>query len=72
MTFLTGMMTAIMMIMMVKVLMTGQSTCGYQLLDVNMIVMIQLMTVVMFLSIMTMMTGITLVKTVKSIDDRRV
>ena len=72
MTFLRAMMTAIMTIIVVKVLMTGQSTCGYQLLDVNMIVMIQLMTVVMFLSIMTMMTGITLVKTVKSIDDRRV
>ena len=67
MTFLRAMMTAIMTIIMDKVLITGQSIGGYQLVYVNMIVMIQLTVVVM-----TMMIGTTLVKTVKSIDDRRV
>ena len=67
MTFLRAMMTAIMTIIMDKVLITGQSIGGYQLVDVNMVVMIQLAVV-----IMTMMIGTTLVKTVKSIDDRRV
>ena len=67
MTFLRAMMTAIMTIIMDKVLITGQSIGGYQLVYVNMIVMIQLTVV-----IMTMMIGTTLVKTVKSIDDRRV
>ena len=67
MTFLRAMMTAIMTIIMDKVLSTGQSIGGYHLVDVNMIVMIQLTVV-----IMTMMIGTTLVKTVKSIDDRTV